>query len=168
MLISTISDDHPPVAHTLTDSLADLPWAQHLGTPTPGRHRRTAAERAAAYLAAATDTAGEHSHAVSLPIGLGIGRLVFRALNAVEAVLAVALLIAIGSEPSTLITTSAVGVVVVTLAVQLLVVRPLLSRRSDAVLAVPSVSAAPSMSAASGGPLQALTRPLWLRRSGNW
>jgi hypothetical protein len=105
---------------------------------------------------------------VSLPIGLGIGRLVFRALNAVEAVLAVALLIAIGSEPSTLITTSAVGVVVVTLAVQLLVVRPLLSRRSDAVLAVPSVSAAPSMSAASGGPLQALTRPLWLRRSGNW
>lgn len=86
---------------------------------------------------------------VSLPIGLGIGRLVFRTLNAVEAVLAVALLIAIGSEPSTLITTSAVGVVVVTLAVQLLVVRPLLSRRSDAVLAVPSVSAAPSMSAAS-------------------
>lgn len=89
---------------------------------------------------------------VSLPIGLGIGRLVFRTLNAVEAVLAVALLIAIGSEPSTLITTSAVGVVVVTLAVQLLVVRPLLSRRSDAVLAVPSVSAAPRMSAASGGP----------------
>lgn len=79
---------------------------------------------------------------VSLPIGLGIGRLVFRTLNAVEAVLAVALLIAIGSEPSTLITTSAVGVVVVTLAVQLLVVRPLLSRRSDAVLAVPSVPSA--------------------------
>ena len=34
---------------------------------------------------------------VSLPIGLGIGRLVFRALNAVEAVLAVALLMSIPS-----------------------------------------------------------------------
>ena len=67
VLISTVSDDHPPVAHTLTDALAaDLPWAQHLGTPTPGRHRHTTAERAAAYLAAAIDTAGEHTHARQL------------------------------------------------------------------------------------------------------
>jgi hypothetical protein len=47
---------------------------------------------------------------VTLRIGLGIGRLVFRALNAIESVLAVAVLV-------------------------LVVVRPRLNRRSDAVLA---------------------------------
>ena len=65
MLITTC--DHRAPAHTLTDALAaDLPWAQHLGTPTPGRHRHTAAQRAAAYLATTTDTAGEHTHARQL------------------------------------------------------------------------------------------------------
>jgi hypothetical protein len=78
---------------------------------------------------------------VSLQIGLGIGRLVFRALNTVEAILAVTLLIAIAADPPSLGVVVAVGVVVVTLAAQLLVVRPWLSRRSDVVLAGPAVSA---------------------------
>ena len=102
---------------------------------------------------------------VSLPIGLGIGRLVFRALNAVEAVLAVALLIAIAADPPTLVAAGAVGVVVVTLATQLLVVRPLSSRRSDAVLAALACPCA-SMSTASGGLVEAVAHPLRLRRPG--
>jgi hypothetical protein len=77
---------------------------------------------------------------VSLAIGLGIGRLVFRALNAVEVALAAALLIATAADVPSLGVAAAVGVVVVTLAVQLAVVRPRLTRRSDAVL-VGAVSA---------------------------
>ncbi|MGW5664138.1 hypothetical protein ACWEWG_29360 [Streptomyces sp. NPDC003758] len=72
---------------------------------------------------------------VTVPIGLGIGRLVFRGLNLAEAVWAVVVIAAVaaGSPPP--------GVVVLTvcvvalLAVQLGLVRPLLNRRSDRVLA---------------------------------
>ncbi|MBS1695635.1 MAG: hypothetical protein JST91_25835 [Actinobacteria bacterium] len=72
---------------------------------------------------------------VTLQIGLGIGRMVFRALNTVESLLAAAILVALSlSRPSV-----SVGVVflivVVALVGQLLVVRPRLARRSDAVLA---------------------------------
>lgn len=72
---------------------------------------------------------------VTIPIGLGIGRLVFRALNAAEIVLAVALLAAtaIDRPPAHLAVTAAVPVAL--LAVQLTVVRPRLNRRSDRVLA---------------------------------
>ena len=72
---------------------------------------------------------------VTLPIGLGIGRLVFRALNGVEAVLAVAvgLLLLLGAPPAGGV--AAYVVVVTALAVQLVAVRPALTRRSDAVLA---------------------------------
>lgn len=72
---------------------------------------------------------------VTLPIGLGIGRLVFRALNTVEAVLALAIVItaAIG-RPGTC-TTVAFAVAVIALAIQLVAVRPRLNRRSDQVLA---------------------------------
>ena len=72
---------------------------------------------------------------VTLPIGLGIGRLVFRALNSTEAVLAVGILIglAMGHSPVPVIVASAI--VFAALAAQLLVVRPQLARRSDAVLA---------------------------------
>jgi hypothetical protein len=72
---------------------------------------------------------------VSLRIGLGIGRLVFRALNAVEAVLAVAVLVAtiLGASPVRVVI--AVVVVVAVLAVQLVAVRPRLTRRSDRILA---------------------------------
>ncbi|MGW2830848.1 hypothetical protein [Streptomyces sp. NPDC001286] len=72
---------------------------------------------------------------VTIPIGLGIGRLVFRALNLVEAVLAVALAIAVavGDRPVGIV--GPLVAVVVLLAAQLVVVRPRLNRRSDRVLA---------------------------------
>jgi hypothetical protein len=68
-------------------------------------------------------------------IGLGIGRLVFRALNSVEVVLAVVLLGAVMAEnpPRNVAITGAVAVLA--LLVQLAVVRPRLKRRSDLVLA---------------------------------
>jgi hypothetical protein len=72
---------------------------------------------------------------VTMPIGLGIGRLVFRALNTIEAVLAVVVLAALtqGGAPGSAIT--AVAVAVLALCAQLLAVRPRLRRRSDVVLA---------------------------------
>jgi hypothetical protein len=82
---------------------------------------------------------------VSVQIGLGIGRVVFRALNTVEVLLAAVVLIAVGADPPSAVAVVAVVVAVVTLAVQLLAVRPRLARRSDAVLVAP---AAPS---AAGG-----------------
>ncbi|ASR00881.1 hypothetical protein RVF83_06240 [Gordonia rubripertincta] len=73
---------------------------------------------------------------VTLPIGLGIGRLVFRALNAAEVVWAVAILIAVvlGSWPG-VATPIAAGVAIAALVIQLVAVRPALAKRSDAVLA---------------------------------
>jgi hypothetical protein len=71
---------------------------------------------------------------VTLRIGLGIGRLVFRALNATEAVLAVVVLVALAVYPparAPVAPAVAIGVLVV----QLLLVRPRLTRRSNAVLA---------------------------------
>jgi len=72
---------------------------------------------------------------VTLQLGLGIGRLVFRALNAVESVLGAAVLVALAVQPPPVGVTVAVLVAVVVVAVQLLGVRPRLTRRSDAVLA---------------------------------
>lgn len=74
---------------------------------------------------------------VSLQVGLGIGRLVFRALNSIEAALAVILVVAVVIERPAPAVVVAVGVVVVALAAQLVGVRPALNRRSDAVLATP-------------------------------
>lgn len=71
---------------------------------------------------------------VTVQIGLGIGRLVFRALNAVEAALAVVLVIALAMAQDAA-TSLALGLAIVVLAVQLVAVRPALTRRSDAVLA---------------------------------
>jgi hypothetical protein len=72
---------------------------------------------------------------VTIPVGLGIGRLVFRALNLVEAVLAAVVVaaVAVGGPPPVVVVLTAV--VAVLLAVQLGVVRPRLNRRSDRVLA---------------------------------
>ncbi|GJF08611.1 hypothetical protein NGTWS0302_03640 [Mycolicibacterium cyprinidarum] len=77
---------------------------------------------------------------VTLGIGLSIGRRVFRALNTIEAVLAVVIIVAalLGSPP--LGATVAIAVAVVALLVQLVAVRPRLSRRSDAVLAAPAAA----------------------------
>jgi hypothetical protein len=79
---------------------------------------------------------------VSLQIGLGIGRLVFRALNTVEVLLAVVVLITVVAEPPAQVAVAAVAVAAVTLAAQLLVVRPRLARRSDAVLVAPAAPSA--------------------------
>jgi hypothetical protein len=72
---------------------------------------------------------------VTLPIGLGIGRLVFRALNAVEAACAVAVAIAVGVASPDAAPLAAMVASVVLLAAQLVAVRPALNRRSAAVLA---------------------------------
>jgi hypothetical protein len=72
---------------------------------------------------------------VTLPIGLGIGRLVFRALNAVEAACAVAVAIAVGVASPDTAAVSATVAAVLLLAAQLAAVRPALNRRTAAVLA---------------------------------
>lgn len=72
---------------------------------------------------------------VTIPLGLGIGRLVFRALNSCEAVLAAVVVVALViGEPSTGLI-AAVMVAVAALLIQVIGVRPALTRRSDAVLA---------------------------------
>jgi hypothetical protein len=80
---------------------------------------------------------------VTLALGLGIGRLVFRALNACELVLAVVVIIGLltgdpGGGPVV-----ALGIAAVVLVAQLVLIRPLLTRRSDAVLAAPGGTAGP-------------------------
>jgi hypothetical protein len=72
---------------------------------------------------------------VTLPVGLGIGRLVFRGLNAAEVVWAAVVVagLVVGTPGAT--ATTAAVVAVAALAVQLLGVRPVLSRRTARVLA---------------------------------
>ena len=72
---------------------------------------------------------------ITIPLGLGIGRLVFRALNSCEVVLAVVLVLTmvIGGPPAAAV--SAIALATVILLAQLVLVRPRLSRRTDAVLA---------------------------------
>jgi hypothetical protein len=72
---------------------------------------------------------------VTLQIGLGIGRLVFRALNTVEVAFALVIgaLVVAGPTPQRILV--AFSVAAITLAVQLIAVRPRLTRRSDEVLA---------------------------------
>lgn len=72
---------------------------------------------------------------VTIPIGLGIGRMVFRALNLVETALAVVVVAAVASGGPSAAVVALTAVAVVVLAGQLAVVRPRLNRRSDAVLA---------------------------------
>ena len=85
---------------------------------------------------------------VTLRIGLGIGRLVFRALNVAETVLAVligtALTLASARGPALI----GFAVAATMLTIQLLAVRPRLSRRSDAVLAAPPGGGEPARSRA--------------------
>ena len=72
---------------------------------------------------------------VTLQIGLGIGRLVFRALNTVEVGFAIAILsTSIASPPPAGVIAASV-VAFVVLALQITAVRPRLTRRSDQVLA---------------------------------
>ncbi|MET0898333.1 MAG: hypothetical protein ABWY45_10515, partial [Mycobacterium sp.] len=71
---------------------------------------------------------------VTLALGLGIGRLVFRALNGCEAALAAVVLVGLlaGGRPGSAL--AAFLVAAAMLALQVTVVRPALTRRSDAVL----------------------------------
>jgi hypothetical protein len=72
---------------------------------------------------------------VTLAVGVGIGRLVFRALNLVEAVLAAAWLVAViaGSAATGALVAGAIAVGI--LIVQVAVIRPGLTRRSNRILA---------------------------------
>lgn len=72
---------------------------------------------------------------VTLPIGLGIGRLVFRALNTVEVAFALVILAIVVAGPMPVRIIVAFAVAFAALAVQLIAVRPRLTRRSDQVLA---------------------------------
>lgn len=75
---------------------------------------------------------------ITLQLGLGIGRLVFRALNAVEIVLATVMVLAVAADRPGPVALTAISVAVTMLAVQSIFVRPRLRRRSDAVLAAPA------------------------------
>lgn len=72
---------------------------------------------------------------VTTVIGLGIGRLVFRALNVAEVVLAASIVVAAVVAGLPVVPAAVLGVLVVLLLVQLFLVRPRLNRRSDRVLA---------------------------------
>ena len=72
---------------------------------------------------------------VTLQLGLGIGRLVFRALNICEAVLAAVVLVALFVDVPSASAAVVILAAVLALMIQVLVVRPALTRRTDAVLA---------------------------------
>jgi hypothetical protein len=72
---------------------------------------------------------------VSVQIGLGIGRLVFAALNRFELALLLVVAGALLAAPRSVPVLAAAAVTAALLAVQLGVVRPLLTRRSNRVLA---------------------------------
>jgi len=72
---------------------------------------------------------------VTIRIGLGIGRLVFRALNTVEVVLAGVLIAALVLAAPGIAVAAGAAVTIAVLALQLALIRPRLSRRSDAMLA---------------------------------
>ena len=80
---------------------------------------------------------------ITIPLGLGIGRLVFRALNGFEVAFAVVLIgCAVGGEWGATARGLLVIAVVVVLTVGVLVVRPLLNRHSDEVLAAAAAGSA--------------------------
>jgi len=72
---------------------------------------------------------------VTLQIGLGIGRLVFRALNSVEIVFAIVVATVILASPPPTGVILAFLTAFAVLAAQLVAVRPFLNRRSNKVLA---------------------------------
>lgn len=70
----------------------------------------------------------------TIPVCLGIGRLVFRALNSAELILAAAIAASFVSERPTTPIVVTFAVAVAMLLAQLVAVRPRLSRRADQVL----------------------------------
>ncbi|MGB0875729.1 MAG: hypothetical protein ACPGVY_11885 [Mycobacterium sp.] len=81
---------------------------------------------------------------VTLKIGLGIGRLVFRALNTMEVLLALTIIVAAVTDTPAPGATAAIAIAITALAVQIVAVRPQLSRRSNAVLASPAAAEGPT------------------------
>ncbi|MET8758649.1 hypothetical protein [Lentzea sp. NPDC004782] len=71
---------------------------------------------------------------ITLPLGLGIGRLVFRALNAAEIVLAAATAITLAPAPRPLAATVLMTALAATLAVQVVVLRPRLEARAQLII----------------------------------
>lgn len=71
---------------------------------------------------------------ITIPLGLGIGRLVFRALNRVELVLLALTLVGVARDPRPALIGAGAALALL-VAVQLGAVRPALNRRSDRVLA---------------------------------
>ena len=72
---------------------------------------------------------------VTVAIGLGIGRLVFRALNIAEAVFAAVLLTVMTADPPPSRVVVSVLVAVAALLIQVALIRPGLARRTNRVLA---------------------------------
>lgn len=72
---------------------------------------------------------------VDIPTGLGIGRVVFRALNRVEIVLALIVLVALVTGSPTGPAAALTAALLIILAGQLIAIRPRLNRRSDRILA---------------------------------
>jgi hypothetical protein len=72
---------------------------------------------------------------VTLKVGLGIGRLVFRALNVFEYVFAIVITFALFTHETSSAVNAAMCVAVGALLTQTIAVRPLLARRTSAVLA---------------------------------
>lgn len=72
---------------------------------------------------------------ITIPLGLGIGRLVFAAMNVVEAVLAALLLVAVFRSRAARSERVLAVVLAAVLALKSLVVRPLVQRTTDAVIA---------------------------------
>lgn len=77
---------------------------------------------------------------ITIQLGLGIGRLVFRALNICEVVLAAVALVAVVLGHASTGVVIALGLAVAALGAQVVGVRPALTRRSDAVLADAAVA----------------------------
>jgi hypothetical protein len=71
---------------------------------------------------------------ITLPLGLGIGRLVFRALNAAEIVLAAATALTLALAPRPLAATILFVALAVTLAVQVVLLRPRLEARAQLII----------------------------------
>ncbi|MEV4313800.1 hypothetical protein [Actinocrispum sp. NPDC049592] len=72
---------------------------------------------------------------VTVPLGLGIGRIVFRALNTIEAVLALVIVVTLITAAPPVDVLIPLCAAILMLVIQVALVRPRLSRRSDRVLA---------------------------------
>lgn len=71
---------------------------------------------------------------ITIPLGLGIGRLVFLAMNIVELIISVVLAVSLWKPRADRRTWTLYAALVVTFAIKMLVIRPLLAQHTNAVL----------------------------------